>query len=521
MKEKQYTVVIPTSGIGEDLGSLVKYTNKTLLKVGEKPALSYIIAAYPQNTTFVITLGHFADHIKEYISLAHPDIKVKYVLVDNYQGKDSSLGYSLLQAKKYLKKPFIYHASDTIVLEKIPTPNTNWIAGYKGKASSQYHSFRVMGNKVQFIDEKGAINSEYLHIGLVGINETTKFWESLESLYKKTKKTSDVEVINHMINAGSSFSPVPFSSWFDVGNTEGLNDARAKINDSFHILDKPTESIFLFNSFVIKFFSDKDLVKNRVERTKYLNGLTPKILESKKNFYKYEYSKGELLADIATPKEFAKFLCWSAKNLWQESHEVSENDFKARCLDFYKTKTEKRIKEFLSSRNVVDVECRINDEIIPKIDEILERIDFEWLSSSQQTHFHGDYILDNILKSGSGYTLLDWRQDFGGLLESGDMYYDLAKLNHNLTINHGIINQGLFTIEKDNGTVTCNVLRKNSHVLCQQELFTFAKAQEYDSKKIRVLTALIWLNMSPLHEYPFDNFLYYFGKYNLWRTLNE
>lgn len=521
MKEKQYTVVIPTSGIGEGLGSLVTYTNKTLLKVGEKPALSYIISSYPSNTKFVITLGHFAQHIKDYISLAHPEIKVKYVLVDNYQGKDSSLGYSLLQAKKYLKDPFVYHASDTIVLEKIPTVTHNWIAGYKGQASSQYHSFRVMGNKVQFINDKGAINSEYLHIGLVGINETVKFWECLELLYKKTKNISDVEVINHMINSGSTFSPVPLNAWFDVGNTEGLNKARETINDSFHILDKPTESIFIFNSFVIKFFSDKNLVKNRVKRTNYLSGLTPKIMESKENFYKYEYSNGELMADIATPKEFTKFLRWSAKKLWQKSDQVSKKEFKARCLDFYKNKTKKRIAEFLSSRNVVDVECKINDEIIPTIDEILDKVDFDWLSSSEQTHFHGDYILDNILKTSKGYTLLDWRQDFGGLLESGDMYYDLAKLNHNLTVNHGIINQGLFSIEKDNGTVTCNILRKNSLVLCQQELFNFAHKQKFDVKKIKILTALIWLNMSPLHEYPLDNFLFYFGKYNLWRTLNE
>ena len=521
MREKKYTVVIPTSGIGDDLGSLVKYTNKTLLKVGEKPALSYIIASYPKDTRFVITLGHFAQHIKDYISLAHPEINVQYVLVDNYTGKDSSLGYSLLQAKKYLKKPFVYHASDTIVQEDVPASSQNWIAGYKGQASSQYHSFRVMGNKVQFINEKGSISSEYLHIGLVGISETAKFWESLESIYKKTKRISDVEVINQMITTGSTFAPIEFKTWFDVGNTEGLNKAREKINDSFHILDKPTESIFLFDSFVIKFFSDEKLVKNRVKRTEYISGLTPKILGTKGNFYKYAFSKGELLADVATPKEFSRFLNWSAKYLWKESHEVSEKEFKKRCLDFYKNKTEKRIKEFLVSRNVEDVECNINDEITPPIDTLLKQVDFDWLSDSKQTHFHGDYILDNILKSGRSYTLLDWRQDFAELLESGDMYYDLAKLNHNLTVNHGIINQGLFSIEKDNGTVTCNILRKNSLVLCQQELFTFAEKKGYDTKKIKMLTAIIWLNMSPLHEYPLDNFIFYFGKYNLWRALNE
>lgn len=516
-------MIIPTSGVGADLGLLVKHTNKTLIKIGKKPALSYILEAYPKNTQFVITLGHFAQQIKDYISLAHPKSKVKYVMVDNYQGKGSGLGYSLLQARKLLKKPFIYHASDTIVQGKIQAPAHNWIAGYKGAASSQYHSFRVIGDKVQGLDNKGAFNPEYLHIGLVGIQEADKFWQTLESLYKDNGKTqvSDVEVINHMITSGSSFKPMPVETWFDVGNTEGLNIARQKINDSFHILDKPDESIFLFDSFVIKFFSNQEIAENRVKRTKFLAGLTPKIIGNKGNFYQYRYSQGDLLADVATPGIFSHFLRWSAKNLWLPSKEVSEKEFKSRCLDFYKVKTEKRIQDFLSTRNVVDREEKINDESVPDIKSILTQIDFNWLASSEQTHFHGDFILDNILKSDRGYVLLDWRQDFGGLLESGDRYYDLAKLNHNLTINHGIVNQELFTIEKSNGAIKCDILRKNTHVLCQRELFNFAEKQNYDVRKIKILTALIWLNMSPLHAHPFDNFLFYFGKYNLWRALHE
>ena len=42
-----------------------------------------------------------------------------------------------------------------------------------------------------------------------------------------------------------------------------------------------------------------------------------------------------------------------------------------------------------------------------------------------------------------------------------------------------------------------------------------------DAKKVKVLTCLAWLNSSPLHHHPYDLFLFYFGKYNLWRALNE
>ena len=42
----------------------------------------------------------------------------------------------------------------------------------------------------------------------------------------------------------------------------------------------------------------------------------------------------------------------------------------------------------------------------------------------------------------------------------------------------------------------------------------------YDLKKVEILTSIIWLNMAPLHEYPFNNFLFNFGKYNLYKNLN-
>ncbi len=110
---------------------------------------------------------------------------------------------------------------------------------------------------------------------------------------------------------------------------------------------------------------------------------------------------------------------------------------------------------------------------------------------------------------------------FCGLLESGDMYYDLAKLNHNLTVNHGIINDNLFTIDINKHDINCDILRKENLVQCQKILFEFIKDNKLNEKKVKILTAIIWLNMSPLHHHPFDLFLFYFGKLNLWRELQK
>jgi hypothetical protein len=102
------------------------------------------------------------------------------------------------------------------------------------------------------------------------------------------------------------------------------------------------------------------------------------------------------------------------------------------------------------------------------------------------------------------------------------MYYDLGKLAHNLVVNHEMIDENNFRIIKSrNGEVSINIHRFHTLVECEQILYAWLVKNEYDIKKVKILSAIIWLNMSPLHHHPFDLFLYYLGKLNLYTALNE
>jgi NDP-sugar pyrophosphorylase family protein len=49
----EYKVLITTSGLGSRLGSLTNYTNKSLIRVADKPAISYIIDYLKINVSMV------------------------------------------------------------------------------------------------------------------------------------------------------------------------------------------------------------------------------------------------------------------------------------------------------------------------------------------------------------------------------------------------------------------------------------------------------------------------------------
>jgi choline kinase len=508
----EYKVIITTSGLGSRLGELTNYTNKSLVRIADKPAISYIVESYPEEVEFIITLGHFGSHIKQFLEIAYPERKFTFVEINKYKGLGSSLGYSLLQCKHYINTPFIFHASDTIITNYVPEyPSQNYIIGSYKENSSQYRTIHIDANKLIKINEKGELNFDFSYIGVAGIKDFKLFFYNLEKLINdRHEDTSDVHAINNMLpDVDFKGKWINGDNWFDVGNTTELNKTRKAFHSNIEVLDKVDESIFFFDNFVIKFFTDSTINKNRVTRAYNLGDLVPEIIDSTENFYKYKKAEGKLFSKSVNNQTFDIFLNWTKTNLWLKT---SDSTFKEKCYDFYIIKTKKRIAQYLENNTENN---QINGQQIQDIYNLIDTIDTEWLCDGIPSQFHGDFILDNIIETQDGFKLIDWRQDFAGDLEVGDLYYDLAKLNHNLTVNHDIVNKNLFGSSKEN----CYILVNSKLKECEEILHAFIIKNGLDLKKVKILTAIIWINMAPLHEYPFNNFLFNYGKYSLHKQL--
>lgn len=514
----EYKVLITTSGIGSRLGNLTKFTSKSLVRIGKKPAISYIIESYPSDTEFVITLGHYGEQVKEFLSLVYPDKKFKFVWIDNYDGPGSSLLYSMNQCRDELQCPFVFHACDTVVEKEEINFDENWVAGCKNGSSFQYRTINSRDNLLLKINDKGEEFYNSVYIGLCGIKDYELFWNYTEEILNTTTQSdlSDCHVITKMMDH-VNFSVVDYKTWYDIGNVDSLKESRNKIPDRFHLLDKDDESIFIFEpNFVIKFFYDQTVCKNRITRLSQLSGVTPDLLGVGKHFYKYKYSVGQVYSETVNSENFKGFLEWSKKNLWIKTGV----DISKICHEFYFNKTYKRVVKYLTDNNMgTDTSCIINNKSIPSIFELLDRIDEASLLSHEGYKFHGDFILENVISNQGNYTLIDWRQDFGGDIKNGDIYYDLAKLKHNLTVNHDIIDKNLYSIDIQGSNVKVDILRSNEQCECVKVLEDFVDQNNLNNKKVDIIKSLIWINMAPLHKQPISDFLFYFGKYNLYLNL--
>lgn len=515
-------VLITTSGLGNRLGNITKYTNKSLVRLGKIATLSHIINCYPVDTEFVVTTGYYQNHVKEYLKLAHNNSNITFIDVDKFEGPGSSLLYSMTCAKNYLQNEFIFHVCDSVVKNPINFTEGNICVSSKKEDNSQYRTLTLSNDTILNIEEKGSLYSDDIHIGIIKIKDYEKFWEIADELlrdYPTDTSLSDCHVINRMIEKNIIFKNHSITDWYDIGNSKSLNDAKKVFEHDFKILDKDEENIFLFENFVIKFFNDKNIVKNRVNRLKHLKNYGPELLDFTNNFYKYKFVDGELASRNSNSKLFYDLLTDVQINFWNK---ISiDNSFYEKTRKFYYDKTKERISLFHKLRGQTYENITINGLQISSFDELIRRIPERLVCTDTKYYFHGDFILDNLIIKDNKFKFLDWRQDFCGEIDGGDVYYDLAKMNHSLHFDHDLITNNSFQIEENGKNINIELLCKFSSIDKKRQFDKFIKENNYDETKINILTSIIWLNMSPLHTYPLNKFLYFLGLYTLQKQINE
>lgn len=525
-----YKVCILAAGKGTRVSYAANF-HKALLPVGEQSTLGRIIEKFPKNTEIVIAVGYNSHLIKEFVKIAYADRKITLVDIDTYEGEGSGPGYSLYACREHLQCPFIFTSADTIVEESPPAPSRNWLGVARAEDSLQYCMADVQRGLVRSFHTKipvsellkrsvnleAALNNAF--IGMAGVFNYEDFWKGFEGGTQLIQ--GELQVMSGLEQLVShSLHPVSFT-WYDTGNDAGYLKTHRKFGQG-RLVPKAEEFIFFENGHVIKFFSDKKIVAERIHRARLLKDFVPELSYAGEWFYAYRFIDGVLLSTVTDPGVFMKFLELCKEKLWQcvDLDEQEKKKFSEATKDFYFRKTNDRISAFYQVSGIQDRVDSINGREVPAISTLLDAIDWNWLTSGVPVNFHGDLQPENVIVGDTEITLIDWRHNFGGLAV-GDIYYDFAKLYHALCVSQEVIRQEAYEVGIAEGEIRLQFNIK-SNLLTFRDLFEKFLADEgYDVQKVKVLSALVYLNIAPLHHYPYNIFLYYFGKYMLDETLNS
>jgi choline kinase len=524
----QYKICILAAGGGSRMGHFSDAIHKAILPINNKAVISYMIEKFSSDIEIVIAVGHRKDTVIDYLTLAYPERKFTFVEVDKYSGPGSGPGYSLLACKKHLECPFIFCTSDTIVLEDVPPPNENWMGIAPVHDTEPYCTVKIKNNLIYQIDDKIKTDNKFAFIGLAGILDYKDFFAALEQ---------NTELRNNELQMVDGFKgllehklvPTGFT-WFDTGTYSNYVETNKNFSGGDHKFDfsKGDEFLYFVNDRVIKFFADKSIAQKRHHRaTHSLHGVSPKIEGCQGHFYSYKKVPGSTMyAALSTPM-VVDFLQWMKLKVWKTSTLSTDQKetFARACHDFYHTKTKKRLAMFYEKLGMEEEPEFINGVSTASVQELLDLIDWDYLSDGMPSNFHGDLQFDNVLvyrnqpDNKNNFILLDWRHEFGNSTEVGDLYYDLAKLYGGMILSYPIIKEGKFSCDISGQHAYYYFFIKSDLIEAKECYEKFLVENGFDLRKVKILTSLIFLNMAPLHHAPFDIMLYCLGRSMLHKVL--
>jgi len=499
-------VLILAAGLGTRLESLTKEINKALLPINNRAIISHIIDKFPKEYEFVVAIGYKGDLVKEYCKLAFPNHKFTFIDIDNIGGEDSGPGYSALQCKQDLQRPFYITTCDCLIDSPIPHLDGNWLAVQPTSYPEKYSTVLADGDNIINYSNKSEDGYDLAFIGLAGIWDYNIFWNQLES------KTINGELV-------SAFeSPLEYPTfkikklkWLDTGNLDDLNKTKHYFNDRPLSLQKDNNEItYKEGSRFIKFTPDKNILENRIKRARYLGLQIPNNFGYISNFMYYDWKDGDTLYDIDSLELFKNFL----KTLETNFSEICNNSLE-HIEKFYKTKTYERLNKFISKNGdkYFKHPHNINGIDYPSYDSFFTSIQFDkFNSNSFYKLFHGDLQFDNIIfnTKENKFTYIDWRESFGGYTEAGDIYYDLAKLYGGCIIPYNKMkNEDNISFIEGEYSIKYSYEISNNLNLFKKEFEEWVVNIGFDLDKIKLITALIFLNMSPLHDEKFSKMLWF------------
>ena len=502
-------VCILAAGLGSRLGDLGKNCHKTLLPLKNKSILSNIIEKFDKDHEIIIAVGYLKNQIIEHINLYHSDRDIKFIDVKPFKGVGSGPAQSINCCRNKLQRPFYFCVSDFYSDDSIQNLNfskENWISLKDTNIPELYSTINIENGKITNLINKSENGYSKAFTGIFYMYDYKLFWNEFDKNVDENKEIVDVFKNIKLFN----FKPKEINL-----DDMGTSDLYFKLVEKYegknlHLHKTKYEHKYMKNNIFIK-AGAKEKIDKIFKRGEHLSGYIPKLIFKGEYFFTYEYFKGKTLYQINDKNVYLKFFNWFEEIFCKKIEK--NNNFKNDAYNFYNKKTMNRLKLIKSKFyfNDLDSVNKINNKSVLSIDKYLEKINWDNLTEIISTKkFHGDLQFDNIVYNDKNFKFIDWREDFGGNVEYGDLYYDLAKLYGGMTLNYLKMkdSNNYSYIKSGNNIILKNYKDEVLEDIKNNEFISFVKRNNFNLRKIKLLTAIIFLNMSPLHINKFDEFLF-------------
>ncbi len=507
-------VVVLAAGRGTRARIYGPWLHKALLPLGSRSVLSRLLAHFRADARFVFAIGHLGDQVQAYVELAHPDLNATFVRVESYTGPGTGPATSLLACRDHLDRPFTVTACDAVYDAPLPGPGENWIGVAAIDDPENWCTVQVDGTQVTGLAYRDPQGTGLAYTGTAHVHDVEPFLIGLESTVQSGEVVLDpgfLKLRRHGLVAKEV-------AWRDAGNEETYSAVRATFDDETTVAGKTSDLTYLLDDRVLKLMSDSGTAENLYERGRSLAGLTPTVTGCAGGVLATTRIHDAVDLDAFEPTAIQRCLEWVEAGLWErEVHDHAPDAVDSAVRSMYVDKTSARVADLLGRLPGLDDYSVVNGIDCPPIAELIESVASDGadvLSGAVIAPVHGDLHSENVLiDSEGGLWLIDWRSDFGGLTDVGDVTYDLAKMVHTLEFSTPVMIKHLFTIEDvASGEVRITHEGINELAASREAFWAFVASRGYDDHRVAVVDALVFLSMSPLYDEAIGRYLFVLGK---------
>lgn len=498
--------VVLAAGRGSRLGRIGDDLPKCLLPIDGQAVLSRQLELAPIDARIIIVTGYRSAQVREYLNLAHASGRDVTVITEENWGRGP--GASLLEARDVVgDDDMIFVACDTLwePYYDLWDDTNSWVATAPipaGTPAARWCRVVTDGDFVTRIDDKTpdvAPGSRcWTALAKVARDDLPTFWAGLVEADTVAGEIQLSAGLQAVLDAGQPIV-VYDVNWLDVGDEQAFRNAVATLGGYDPLKPDQVTYVLPRRGRVVKFHVNRDKIRWRAERAKRLGDVVPKVDESfNGTMIGYDYVVGTSLYEANPTLEVDLLLNWWRDKFWstREQFDAPPPGHYTTSMKFYRDKTFQRVMSLDPAlrSTALDAITRVNWDAL--IDGVVPG------------DFHGDFtyanvlLTDPLLTGDRRFITIDWREDYAGVTEWGDLRYDLAKLLSGTRFHWRRATYGDFR-RWDDGPAN-EILIEN---------WITANLPEINLNDVRLLAALCLINSAALHAAPMDEILVARGTY--------
>ena len=232
-------VVMPVAGKGTRLRPHTHLTPKPLLKVGDKPVLSYILDDLRELGVHeaVLITGHLKEKVEEYMAREYRDFHAAYVEQKEQRGTADAIALAEPHVREEMLIIFVdtLFDADLSLVKRLPED----VAGVIwAKEVEDYQRFGVIvtdehGFMRRIIEKPKEPVSRLANIGLYYIRDWRLLFEGIHHVMNSPPGPSGeyylTDAFQYMVDHGAKLRVEPVEGWYDAGKPETLLETNAHV----------------------------------------------------------------------------------------------------------------------------------------------------------------------------------------------------------------------------------------------------------------------------------------------------